>query len=72
MCSKDGSEIHFELFCESIRLPHWGRDEVLAGLAAAYAARLEVFCQRAPLQWFNFYDFWQLPKADGPYASRSF
>ncbi len=71
LCGKNGSEVHFELFRESIRLPHRGRDDVLAGLAAAYAARLEVFCQRAPLQWFNFYDFWQLPKADGLYASRS-
>lgn len=70
MRGKNGSEVHFELFRESIRLPHRGRDEALAGLVAAYAARLEFFCQRAPLQWFNFYDFWQLPKADGLYASR--
>jgi predicted LPLAT superfamily acyltransferase len=70
LCGKRGSEVHFELFRESIRLPHRGRDDVLADLAGAYAARLEFFCQRAPLQWFNFFDFWQLPKADGFYASR--
>jgi predicted LPLAT superfamily acyltransferase len=58
------SEIHFELFRESIHLPRKGRDEALAGLVAAYAVRLEHFCRRAPLQWFNFYDFWRLPKTD--------
>ncbi|HEY7317746.1 MAG TPA: acyltransferase [Candidatus Binatia bacterium] len=55
------SEIHFELFRESIHLPRKGRDEVLARLVGEYARRLEHFCLRAPLQWFNFYDFWHLP-----------
>jgi predicted LPLAT superfamily acyltransferase len=63
------SEIHFELFRESILLPREGRDEVLAGLVADYARRLEYFCLRAPLQWFNFYDFWRLPAVDTPDAS---
>jgi len=55
-------EIHFELFRESIRLPRRRRAEALAALVAAYATRLEFFCTRAPLEWFNFYDFWRLPK----------
>ena len=58
------SEIYFELFRESIHLPRKGRDEVLAGLVGEYARRLEHFCLRAPLQWFNFYDFWHLPTVD--------
>jgi predicted LPLAT superfamily acyltransferase len=64
------SEIHFELFRESIRLPRQRRDEALARLVAVYAGRLEHFCLRAPLQWFNFYDFWHLPALDTPDASR--
>jgi predicted LPLAT superfamily acyltransferase len=64
------SEIHFELFRESILLPREGRDEALAGLVADYARRLEYFCLRAPLQWFNFYDFWHLSTVDTPDASR--
>jgi predicted LPLAT superfamily acyltransferase len=64
------SEIHFELFRDSIRLPRKGRDEALAGLVEEYACRLEHFCLRAPLQWFNFYDFWHLPGLDTPDASR--
>jgi predicted LPLAT superfamily acyltransferase len=63
------SEIHFELFRESILLPREGRDEALAGLVADYARRLEYFCLRAPLQWFNFYDFWHLSTLDTPDAS---
>lgn len=55
------SEIHFELLRASVRLPRKGREAALAELAAAYAARLEHHCLRAPLQWFNFYDFWHLP-----------
>jgi predicted LPLAT superfamily acyltransferase len=64
------SEVHFELFRESIRLPRRGRDEALAGLVREYAFRLEHFCLRAPLQWFNFYDFWHLPTVDTSDASR--
>ncbi len=55
------SEVHFELFRESIYLPRKGRDELLARLVGEYARRLEHFCLQAPLQWFNFYDFWHLP-----------
>lgn len=58
------SEVHFELLRDSIALPRKGRDEALAILAAEYAARLEHFCLRAPLQWFNFFDFWHPPKMD--------
>lgn len=52
------SEIHFEFFRESIQLPRKQREEVFTQLAADYAARLEAYCRRAPMQWFNFYDFW--------------
>jgi len=59
--TKNGrSECHFELFREAIQLPRKSRDQILHELAAAYAARLEHFCLKAPLQWFNFYDFWHL------------
>ena len=64
------SEVHFELFRESLRLPRQGRDAALAALAGDYAARLEHFCLRAPLQWFNFFDIWYLPELDAPDAPR--
>jgi predicted LPLAT superfamily acyltransferase len=55
---KDGYEIHFEQLRDSVKLPRKGRDEALAELAGQYAARLEYHCVRSPLEWFNFYDFW--------------
>ena len=67
------SEVHFEPFRESLYLPRKARDAMLAELAAAYAARLQHHCLRAPREWFNFYDFWQLPatsRLDTPDASR--
>lgn len=63
------SEIHFELFRESICLPRRERERALAELAADYAGRLENYCRRTPLQWFNFYQFWRLPAADPSHAS---
>ncbi len=65
----DGQEVHFELLRERVRLPRQQREAALAELAATYAERLGHYCRRAPLQWFNFYDFWQLP-TDTPDASR--
>ena len=53
-------ECHFELFRSAIKLPRKTRDQILDECAAAYAQRLEHHCLRAPLQWFNFYDFWSL------------
>lgn len=55
----NGYEIHFETLRERVILPRKGREAVLAELAAAYAARLQHHCIRTPLEWFNFYDFWQ-------------
>jgi predicted LPLAT superfamily acyltransferase len=61
---KDGAEIHFELLREVVALPRKGRDEALRVLATEYAARLQHHCLSAPLQWFNFYDFWHLPEPE--------
>jgi predicted LPLAT superfamily acyltransferase len=61
-------EIHYELLRDSIRLPRKGRDQMLSELASEYAARLEAHCLAAPLQWFNFYDFWYLPPTDNSNA----
>jgi predicted LPLAT superfamily acyltransferase len=54
------AEIRFELFRDVIRLSRRNRQEALTALVEDYAARLEHHCRRAPLQWFNFYDFWRL------------
>jgi predicted LPLAT superfamily acyltransferase len=62
--------IQFEPFREAIRLPRRDRDAVLAVLVQDYAARLEHHCRRAPLEWFNFFDFWRLSPANQTDGSR--
>lgn len=63
------SALYFEAFRDAVRIPRQGRDAAFQQLAGDYARRLEHYCLRAPLQWFNFYDFWhlaQLERSDAP------
>lgn len=55
--------IHFEQFSESLALPRDRREEVLKEVVTRYAQRLEYHALRAPLQWYNFFDFWSLSKS---------
>ena len=52
----------YEVFMEQIAdgkpVPATERAKVIQERVEAFAARLEHFCLREPLQWFNFYDFW--------------
>ncbi len=63
-CLSEGSgserrfHIHFEHFVERVELPRKTRDAALQALIQRYADRLAYYCRIAPLQWFNFYDFW--------------
>ncbi len=54
-------ELHVEPFADPLEIPRGQRDAALQAAAQSYAARLEHFCLEAPLQWFNFYDYWHLP-----------
>jgi len=59
-CYRMGSEhfLGFELFSERIELPRKNRQQHIQALAQKYAEGLERQVVRSPLQWFNFYDFW--------------
>jgi predicted LPLAT superfamily acyltransferase len=52
--------VHFEVteFSEQIKLPRKTRELQLQEYAQAYAKELERNCGQAPLQWFNFFDYW--------------
>ena len=52
-------ELVFETFSDRISVPRHNRGEVLSECVQAYAQRLQHHAQRAPYNWFNFYDFWQ-------------
>lgn len=52
-------EIFLEPFAGQLTFPRRQREALLSVAIARYAARLEHYCRLAPLQWFNFYNFWQ-------------
>jgi predicted LPLAT superfamily acyltransferase len=58
--------IYLELFAERIAIPRRDpqRNLELARWARRFADCLEFHCRRAPLQWFNFYRFWDSASAD--------
>ena len=47
-----------EVLAEQPRFETGDREAKIQELTAAYARRLEHYCDMAPYQWFNFYDFW--------------
>ena len=47
-----------EVLAEKVQLGRGKREENIRKLVASYASRLEHYCDMAPYQWFNFFDFW--------------
>ena len=54
--------VHCEAFANPLRLPRAQRQQALQSAVDRYAARLQQHALMAPLDWFNFYDFWTLPE----------
>lgn len=52
-------QITVEQFADRIQLRRKYRDAELQAYIERYALRLQHYCLQAPLQWFNFYLFWQ-------------
>lgn len=70
-CYRLGKEhfLGFELFSRRIELPRGDRQGHIQELARRYATGLERQVVRSPLQWFNFYDFWdddQISQPESP------
>jgi predicted LPLAT superfamily acyltransferase len=59
---------HFDLYMEpfrvSMKLNRKRRMEDLEDIAQAYAERLNYYVMQAPLQWYNFFNFWELSDGD--------
>ena len=53
-------EIEVEWLADRIILPRDRRAALLDEACQTYASRLERLCLRAPYQWFNFFDYWDL------------
>ncbi len=61
--------LHMELLEERVVLPRARRQQQLAIYVQQWADSLTHFCRLAPLQWYNFYPFWQLQNADAESTS---
>lgn len=53
--------VYCEPFADPIALPRAQRMPALQQVVDRYAARLAHHALKAPLDWFNFFDFWHLP-----------
>lgn len=59
---KDGVfNLFFEHFSDGVNLPRTNRQAALQNHVDQFAQRLQTYCLMAPLQWFNFYHYWQRP-----------
>ncbi|WP_025915698.1 acyl-CoA synthetase [Herminiimonas sp. CN] len=52
-------QIHFEQLADFSGTPRGQRQLEMQRALARYAQLLEKCCQRAPYNWFNFFNFWQ-------------
>lgn len=52
--------IYFDHFSDQMKVSKKQRTAAIQQAVDAYAKRLQQYCIKAPLQWFNFYDFWQI------------
>ena len=59
-CLKIGGKyrVSVEPFADPLVLPRAQRRAALERTIVRYAERLEAHCLLAPMQWFNFFDFW--------------
>jgi predicted LPLAT superfamily acyltransferase len=63
-CLREGKRFRLTLepFADSLAADRAQRATMLQNATARYAERLAHYAKQAPLQWFNFYDFWQPPE----------
>ncbi len=53
-------DVYFEHFSDGITLPRATRQQSLQQVVQNYADRLQHYTLKAPLQWYNFFNFWEL------------
>ena len=52
--------IHFDYFSGVLKFPRKNREQAMQQTIQLYAERLQHYCLKEPLQWFNFFDFWHI------------
>ncbi|SUO95419.1 glycosyl transferase family 2 [Suttonella ornithocola] len=60
-CLKEQGRYHiyFERFMDELQWQHSTRMAAIQSALNGYSKMLENYCRKAPLQWFNFFNFWQ-------------
>ena len=53
--------IHFHPLADFTNTAREERDIAVTHAIQEYAKQIEYYCQTAPYNWFNFFDFWQKP-----------
>jgi predicted LPLAT superfamily acyltransferase len=56
--------IYFDYFSPILKFPRKNREQAMQQIIQLYAVRLQYYCLKEPLQWFNFYDFWHVDNDD--------
>jgi len=56
--------IYFDSFSDSLQFPRKTREQAMQQIIQRYAERLQTYCLKEPLQWFNFFDFWRVAHDD--------
>jgi predicted LPLAT superfamily acyltransferase len=51
-------DVYFELLSDPSDMAARGRNQQAEEILHRYVERIEYYCQQAPYNWFNFYDFW--------------
>jgi len=59
----DTYRARFERLTDLVELPRGRRDAAATGYVARYAQRLEALCRLSPYDWYNFFPFWEPPRA---------
>ncbi|MDD5275036.1 MAG: hypothetical protein PHR16_03015 [Methylovulum sp.] len=57
---RDRQVIYFDAFSAGLSFPRKQREAMIGQCVQNYASLLQKYCLLEPLQWFNFYDFWQV------------
>lgn len=56
--------IHFEQIADFSNIERTQRNQAVLDAVEAFAHCLERHCLQAPYNWFNFFDFWQMPDVE--------
>lgn len=58
-CGGNRYEVYFEQIADFARISPKNREDAILQAIENYAVALESYCRKAPLNWFNFFDFWK-------------